>query len=60
MTHELIPLLLIHSYEFVVLDQLRRDLDRSGHGSEVRPVPYEFIRGGAEMLVVDGSTSPDA
>jgi len=42
------------------LDQLRRDLEGEGHGSEVRPVPYEFIRGGAEMLVIDGSASPDA
>jgi hypothetical protein len=42
------------------LDQLRRDLERAGHGSEVRPVPYEFIRGGAEMLVVDGSAPLDA
>jgi hypothetical protein len=42
------------------LDQLRRDLERAGHGSEVRPVPYEFIRGGSEMLVVDGSAHPDA
>lgn len=42
------------------LDQLRRDLEGVGHGSEVRQVPYEFIRGGNEMLVVDGSASLDA
>lgn len=40
------------------LARLRRDLESAGHASEVRPVPYEFIRGGTEMLVIDGSTPP--
>jgi hypothetical protein len=39
------------------LDALRRDLAAQGHASEVRSVPYEFIRGGVAMLVVDGSAS---
>ena len=39
------------------LDALRRDLAAHGHASEVRSVPYEFIRGGVAMLVVDGSAS---
>lgn len=42
------------------LDHLRRDLEAAGHASEVRRVPYEFIRGGTEMLVVDGSSAGDA
>ncbi len=36
------------------LDELRRDLAAAGHASEVRRVPYEFIRGGDAMLVIDG------
>ncbi|MEO2138663.1 MAG: hypothetical protein ABGX91_00315, partial [Thermoleophilia bacterium] len=34
------------------LDRLRDDLAREGMGTEVRPVPYEFIRGGDEVLVL--------
>ena len=37
------------------LDALRHDLQAVGHASEVRTVPYEFIRGGTQMLVIDGS-----
>lgn len=39
------------------LDRLRRELDQAGHATEVRTVPYEFIRGGSEMLVIDGSAA---
>jgi len=34
------------------LDRLRHDLAREGIGTEVRPVAYEFIRGGDEVLVL--------
>ena len=34
------------------LDRLRDDLAREGVGTDVRPVPYEFIRGGDEVLVL--------
>jgi hypothetical protein len=34
------------------LDRLRSALAREGVASEVRPVGYEFIRGGSEMLVL--------
>ena len=34
------------------LDRLRSDLRAHGVESEVRPVPYEFIRGGDHMLVL--------
>lgn len=34
------------------LDRLREDLGRDGARTEVRRVPYEFIRGGDEMLVL--------
>ncbi len=37
------------------LDALRRGLAARGHATEVRPVPYEFIRNGHAMLVIDGS-----
>lgn len=37
------------------LDRLRRDLAARGVASEVRPVPYEFIRGGNAMLVLGPS-----
>jgi ubiquinone/menaquinone biosynthesis C-methylase UbiE len=33
------------------LDRLRGDLERAGVSTEVRAVPYEFQRGGNEMLV---------
>ena len=33
------------------LDRLRRDLERADVSTEVRAVPYEFQRGGNEMLV---------
>lgn len=42
------------------LERLRRDLEACGHASEVRRVPYEFIRGGTEMLVIDGSAPAGA
>ena len=42
------------------VDRLRRDLEGVGLASDVRRVPYEFIRGGTQMLVIDGSTSPGA
>lgn len=34
------------------LDRLRADLEAGGVPSQVRPVPYEFIRGGDHMLVL--------
>ncbi|MGB1377603.1 MAG: hypothetical protein ACPG7S_07235, partial [Miltoncostaeaceae bacterium] len=34
------------------LDRLRDDLAREGVGTDVRPVRYEFIRGGDEVLVL--------
>lgn len=37
------------------LAQVVDQLERAGHRSEVRIVPYEFVRGGNEMLVVTRS-----
>ena len=37
------------------VEELRRALAARGHATEVRPVPYEFIRNGDAMLVIDGS-----
>lgn len=37
------------------LERLRADLGAAGIASEVRPVPYEFIRGGDHMLVLGHS-----
>lgn len=34
----------------VPLDRPHRDLERAGVSTEVRAVPYEFQRGGNEML----------
>jgi hypothetical protein len=36
------------------LEDLRRALSACGHATEVRHVPYEFIRNGDAMLVIDG------
>ena len=36
------------------LEDLRRALSARGHATDVRDVPYEFIRNGDAMLVIDG------
>jgi hypothetical protein len=45
------PLLDSEAVAYPELDEVRRDLEAQGIGSEVRRVPYEFQRGGDEMLV---------
>ncbi len=49
------PLVDTTTQAWPLLDDLRADLAARGVASEVRPVPYEFIRGGDHMLVLGPS-----
>lgn len=49
----LFPLVMMGSFPYPHLEELRRQLEAIGLASELRPVPYEFQRGGNRMLVVD-------
>ena len=46
------PLLMLGNVRSTHLDAVRAELGRLGYGHEVRKVPYEFQKGGDEMLVV--------
>jgi hypothetical protein len=46
------PLLMLGNRRSTHLDDVRAELGRRGYAHEVRKVPYEFQKGGDEMLVV--------
>jgi hypothetical protein len=46
------PLLMLGNAPSTHVEPVRAELDRLGYRHEVRKVPYEFQKGGDEMLVV--------
>ena len=46
------PLLMLGNVRSTHLDAVRAELERRAYAQEVRKVPYEFQKGGDEMLVV--------
>jgi hypothetical protein len=48
------PLLMLGNVRSTHVDAVREQLAKRGYEHELRKVPYEFQRGGDEMMVVRG------